>query len=608
MNLLTCLSVTEIDAVRVIAHTKMNATILRLYVSPLSKDSQEKPISVHQETLQLLRFYLALGFQLSHRAPDRSLFCLHWFPPVSSASSNLCQTLVGEVSVQIHVDLEGNPWPPEMDPSTAECTVDQALAKRMAQLVTSDQDSGLMTRSNQQWKLSLVSGEPMSQLKQRVFVDGGLLGAAYPHRVLKDGSIWTADPFGNQVLILPATTVQSEEFVVVSYPTEVASSSVVASNAEQEAATGWLPPPAVSVSRTATGASQVPAKKVSSASRKDSLLSYHGTATGNGDAAVVTGTVMTQATVGQPTVDPVARATQAANKPLFPPSAYTGSNSALYSDRFVASPALSPQTSPEIKVTSLPSPEIRLNSKADSSLEYHHLRSQSHASILPPPILPPLRAPKNLMDDNASTTNTDPFNSDTSPAIKPRQIIQPPSYRRKIAVLTSGGDSPGMNAAVRAVVRTALVRACDVFAIMEGYQGLVEGGKRIRKMVWEDVQGILSQGGTIIGTARCAAFRGREGRLKAVKNLVVRGIDALIVIGGDGSLTGANLLRSEWRGLLDELMARQEITAVQAEQAAHLSIVGLVGRYDFTVFTIHSYYHVIDFLLVALTMIWQRQM
>jgi 6-phosphofructokinase 1 len=81
----------------------------------------------------------------------------------------------------------------------------------------------------------------------------------------------------------------------------------------------------------------------------------------------------------------------------------------------------------------------------------------------------------------------------------------------------------------------------------------VEGGKKIRRLRWDDVQGILSEGGTIIGTARCKEFRERPGRLRAAKNLAERGIDALIVIGGDGSLTGADLMRSEWTGLLDEL-------------------------------------------------------
>src|SRR5690606_22226850 len=110
----------------------------------------------------------------------------------------------------------------------------------------------------------------------------------------------------------------------------------------------------------------------------------------------------------------------------------------------------------------------------------------------------------------------------------------------------SGGDAPGMNAAVRAVVRAGINQGAEVFAIYEGFQGMIDGGDRIRQMKWEDVGGILHRGGTIIGTARCQAFRTREGRRVAVKNLLAHGIDGLVVIGGDGSLTGADLLHREW--------------------------------------------------------------
>src|SRR5690606_11616032 len=89
---------------------------------------------------------------------------------------------------------------------------------------------------------------------------------------------------------------------------------------------------------------------------------------------------------------------------------------------------------------------------------------------------------------------------------------------KRIGVLTSGGDAPGMNAAVRAVVRTALSRELETYAIYEGYQGMVDGGARIRPIGWNDVGGILHQGGTIIGTARCQEFLEREGRLKAAAN------------------------------------------------------------------------------------------
>src|SRR6478609_11153847 len=121
-----------------------------------------------------------------------------------------------------------------------------------------------------------------------------------------------------------------------------------------------------------------------------------------------------------------------------------------------------------------------------------------------------------------------------------------------IGVLTSGGDAPGMNPAVRAVVRTALHHGIDVYSIYEGYQGLTEGGDLIRRMESADVAGILQRGGTSIGTARSKAFRTRDGRRRAAKNLVDRGVDSLVVIGGDGSLTGANLFRQEWQDLLGE--------------------------------------------------------
>src|SRR5512139_978634 len=118
---------------------------------------------------------------------------------------------------------------------------------------------------------------------------------------------------------------------------------------------------------------------------------------------------------------------------------------------------------------------------------------------------------------------------------------------RTIAVLTSGGDAPGMNAAVRAVVRTAIARGQRVFAIREGYEGAVAGGDRITPMTWSSVGGILHMGGTSIGTARSERFRARDGRKQAAENFLRAGIDSLVVIGGDGSLSGADALRREWR-------------------------------------------------------------
>jgi 6-phosphofructokinase 1 len=151
---------------------------------------------------------------------------------------------------------------------------------------------------------------------------------------------------------------------------------------------------------------------------------------------------------------------------------------------------------------------------------------------------------------------------------------------KRIAVLTSGGDAQGMNAAVRAVVRTALDMGAEVYAIYEGYQGLVEGGERIRKMTWDSVSGILQSGGTIIGSARSEAFRTREGRLSAARNLLQQEIDGLVVIGGDGSLTGANVFREEWPSLLGDLVKSGAINADTAAAHPNLLIVGLVGSID----------------------------
>lgn len=152
--------------------------------------------------------------------------------------------------------------------------------------------------------------------------------------------------------------------------------------------------------------------------------------------------------------------------------------------------------------------------------------------------------------------------------------------KKKIAIMTSGGDSPGMNGVVRACVRTAIHMGCEAYCVYEGYEGLVQGGSLIRRMEWHDVRGWLSEGGTLIGTARCMAFYQRAGRLTAAKNMVVHGIDALIICGGDGSLTGADRFRAEWPDLLEELVATAQLTAAQVEPYRSLNIVGLVGSID----------------------------
>ncbi|XP_004476155.1 ATP-dependent 6-phosphofructokinase, platelet type isoform X1 [Dasypus novemcinctus] len=151
---------------------------------------------------------------------------------------------------------------------------------------------------------------------------------------------------------------------------------------------------------------------------------------------------------------------------------------------------------------------------------------------------------------------------------------------KAIGVLTSGGDAQGMNAAVRAVVRMGIYVGAKVYFIYEGYQGMVDGGSNIVEATWDSVSSILQMGGTIIGSARCQAFRTREGRLKAAYNLIQPGITNLCVIGGDGSLTGANIFRKEWRGLLEELAKDGKIDTDAVKKYSYLNIVGMVGSID----------------------------
>lgn len=108
---------------------------------------------------------------------------------------------------------------------------------------------------------------------------------------------------------------------------------------------------------------------------------------------------------------------------------------------------------------------------------------------------------------------------------------------KRIAVLTSGGDAPGMNAAIRAVVRTGLERGWEVYGVNHGYRGLVNGD--FREMGPRSVGGIIQQGGTILGSARCPEFKTEEGRRKALRELNQHEIEALVVIGGNGSQAGS---------------------------------------------------------------------
>ncbi len=111
---------------------------------------------------------------------------------------------------------------------------------------------------------------------------------------------------------------------------------------------------------------------------------------------------------------------------------------------------------------------------------------------------------------------------------------------KNLAVLTSGGDAPGMNAAIRAVVRTGLSRGWTVWGVQQGYSGLIEG--QFRRLGSRDVSNIVQRGGTILGSARCAEFQTEEGRELAIRRMRGAGIEALVVIGGNGSQTGSNAL------------------------------------------------------------------
>jgi len=108
---------------------------------------------------------------------------------------------------------------------------------------------------------------------------------------------------------------------------------------------------------------------------------------------------------------------------------------------------------------------------------------------------------------------------------------------KRIAVLTSGGDAPGMNAAIRAIVRVGLAEGLEVLGVRDGYQGLIDDD--LAYLSARDVGDIMQTGGTFLGSSRCEKFRSLEGRQKAMENLRQRGVEALIVIGGNGSQTGA---------------------------------------------------------------------
>lgn len=223
----------------------------------------------------------------------------------------------------------------------------------------------------------------------------------------------------------------------------------------------------------------------------------------------------------------------------------------------------------------VPNPASDKNSPPDTAiLAYDPLLNLISFTSKPPPPVVPLAVPSPLRLPNHAGL-------DGTLSSRRGSVLNGTTKAKKIGILTSGGDSSGMNAALRSITRMALHRGCVPYAIFEGYQGLVDGGDKIKELTWNSVRGLMPMGGTVIGTARCAAFRQREGRLKAALNMILNGIDALIIIGGDGSLTGADKLRDEWSGLVQELETKSLATKEQCEPfRAHLTIVGLVGSID----------------------------
>ena len=184
------------------------------------------------------------------------------------------------------------------------------------------------------------------------------------------------------------------------------------------------------------------------------------------------------------------------------------------------------------------------------------------------------KKPKLDVDPSMDTSE-----SDTTSVVAPKGDSQG-EQQRCVGIFTSGGDAQGMNAAVRASVRMAILKGMKVYGIYEGYQGLVEGKKLIKELKWMDVSGTMHRGGTILGTARCKAFRERDGRLTAAENMIKAGINNLIVIGGDGSLTGASIFKDEWSGLVKELISKERVPKDALEKYSYLNIVGMVGSID----------------------------
>ena len=159
---------------------------------------------------------------------------------------------------------------------------------------------------------------------------------------------------------------------------------------------------------------------------------------------------------------------------------------------------------------------------------------------------------------------------------------------KKIAVLTSGGDSPGMNACIRAVVRAGVSKGIEVFGIMRGYEGLIDG--EFKSMGLRSVSNIITEGGTVLKTSRSERFLTKEGRKKAIENLERFNIDGLIVIGGNGSYTGAHILQQEWAGKIVGIPGTidNDIAGTDYTLGADTAVNTALGAMDKILDTVHS--------------------
>jgi len=169
------------------------------------------------------------------------------------------------------------------------------------------------------------------------------------------------------------------------------------------------------------------------------------------------------------------------------------------------------------------------------------------------------------MSTQASTNPKPKAVPKTAPKSTPKKFIQ--REIKKIAVLTSGGDAPGMNACIRAVVRAALHHDMRVIGVTQGYKGLIMGADYFEEMKSEDVSNIIHRGGTILKSARCEEFKSDEGMQRAFRNLEAHGIDAVVAIGGDGTFTGAREFSGKFNipfigipGTIDNDLANTDFT------------------------------------------------